>query len=201
MMFYQTPRKLTSKTHQWGNQKYENEDDYKEDLKKWQNQCYIKPGEYKGRDIKNILYREDLILYDSEGNTHQYEYKKGFINDEWFLDNINLGTSMVLKDFQWQLDYLDTTPPPTKPEKMNVSDKNTLPNNSYQPPIKIFKGFFGLFYETEFNPNNGKMIKKTYYNIQDKQRNRVEEYDPENEKLTRTIYYNSDSSIEETIHR
>ncbi|MEC4559217.1 MAG: hypothetical protein U9532_03590 ['Conium maculatum' witches'-broom phytoplasma] len=146
IMFYQTPRTFTSKTHQWGNQKYENQEKYEKDLKAWKDQCYIKQGEYKGREIRNILYREELILYDSEGNAHQYEYKKGFINDELFLDKINLGTSMVLKDFQWQLDYLDTASPPNKSKQTTLSDKNTLPKKSYQPPIKIFKGFFGSFY-------------------------------------------------------
>ncbi|KOR75652.1 hypothetical protein CPX_001354 [Candidatus Phytoplasma pruni] len=128
-MFYQTPRKLPPKNNIGTHEKYENKDDYDNDLKEWKKQYYIKQGEYKGREIRKKLYRESQTLYNSEGNKHQYKYKKGFINDEWFLDNINLGTSMVLKDFQWKLDYLDTTPPPA------ISEKMTFSNETYRPPI------------------------------------------------------------------
>ncbi|NWN45723.1 hypothetical protein [Candidatus Phytoplasma pruni] len=171
----------------------ETEGQYQKALKKWQDQCLIKPVEtdkdegYTSDDLRdNILGRYNRVLYDKAGNKHEYKYNKGLLSDSWYLNDSILGLTETSKNKvppRNKLDYLDTTPPPVRPKNMPSEDyhlKHTsiVYNDEGQPKIAIdfyiknkFKSQRIDYYDTgikksvtKHNPQTNKPIAHTSYN-------------------------------------
>ncbi|NWN45638.1 hypothetical protein [Candidatus Phytoplasma pruni] len=86
---------------------------------------------FNAGELRDILGRKTITLYDIEGNEHEYKYKEGFLIDEWYLDKIHLGQSNNDVSMH-KLDYLDSTKPPKPP-----SDLPSDLKPKYQEPLLL----------------------------------------------------------------
>ncbi|WP_017191746.1 hypothetical protein [Poinsettia branch-inducing phytoplasma] len=83
--------------------------DYQKDYIAWLNQCYIKYGcYYSGEEVRNKFDRSSRTIYDENGNTHYYRYVDGVLFDDWYIDGDKCSKTYYR--------FLDTTPPPKKPD-------------------------------------------------------------------------------------
>ncbi|WP_323847684.1 MAG: hypothetical protein Q2306_02305 [Phytoplasma sp.] len=106
--------------------------EYDRKLQVWKNQCYFKPGKYSAFKVREILGRNNTTIY-SNGDGYvklygrlingeicrsyiYYEYKKGWLFDDWYFNDILVGVSDdgFLMSVYFG-DYFDTTKPPTPP--------------------------------------------------------------------------------------
>ncbi|MDV3174563.1 MAG: hypothetical protein Q8831_00730 ['Bonamia sp.' little leaf phytoplasma] len=90
--------------------------DYPKRLQQWKNQAILKPGNYLGYDLRNLLGKESKKLYKEDGSYLWYNFSKGFLDDRFYID----GMKVECEDFFFRIykhyitETLSLIPPPLK---------------------------------------------------------------------------------------
>ncbi|MDV3201488.1 MAG: hypothetical protein Q8872_01250 [Candidatus Phytoplasma australasiaticum] len=94
---------------------------YRNNLFGWLIHCPVKAGfEYSGEQIRNKFGRSDKPLYDEKGTKYDYEYyeKSWWQKDEFYIFGSGLGCIVHTRELPPFEIFLNTTPPPTKPQEL-----------------------------------------------------------------------------------
>ncbi|MDO8030282.1 hypothetical protein OC709_02050, partial ['Planchonia careya' phytoplasma] len=90
--------------------------DYPKRLQQWKNQAILKPGNYLGYDLRDLLGKKSKKLYKEDGSYLWYNFSKGFLDDRFYID----GMKVECEDFFFRIykhyitETLSLIPPPLK---------------------------------------------------------------------------------------